>query len=84
MANLPALQLLATGAPTANLRNPAGLVLECLLSADAWLLNQERAFGARGVVLVTRVLDRRVSASRRLLAVKSTVRRPGSARLRRL
>ena len=66
VARLPAfmnsaLELLPTRQTTPALLEPAGLVLQHFLAADAGLLHQEGALGAGCVVGVTLVLHRRMA-----------------------
>lgn len=72
MYYLPALELLAARATTSSVLEPARLILQHLLAADAWLLDKERTFGARGIGWMTLVLDLGVPARRRLPTVIPT------------
>lgn len=79
-----ALELVAARETTADLLEPAGLVLEHLLAADAWLLDEEGALGAVDVVGMAVVLHRGVAAGRLDRTVETAFWRPCAAGLGRL
>jgi hypothetical protein len=77
-------QLLPARQAAPDVGEPARLVLARLLAADAALLDQEGALGARDVVRVALVRDGRVAAGAGPGAVEAALGRARAARLRRL
>lgn len=74
------LELPATDLTTADVFQPALLVLETLLSTHAMLLNQERTSGTALIVHMTVVLDLRMPASFGSVTLEAAWRRLSTAR----
>lgn len=74
------LEFLPTDLATTNLSKPAGLVLQCLLSAKTWLLCQEGALWTSLVIAVAVVRDTWMATILRPFAVKATWWRCGTTR----
>lgn len=69
-----ALELLTTDLAAANILKPALLMLQHLLATHAAAFYKERAFGAAFIVLVTIVLDLRMTADLGTLTLKAAWR----------